>query len=472
MKKVLLLLISAIIAAGFAACAAPSDRKDPSGSVAEYDVSLPDQTYDGYEFRILCRPEGGTETTVWKDDIFADDTGTRVGSAVQRRNAWVCDTLDVKLTYSLSSDSNMETDAMPSLMSGLDDYDLIMPHGRSATTYADSGLLTDWNDLRWVDLDMPWWDHDARDTFSINHKLYIMNGDISYMSVGYTFAMYFNKDIMDDIGMEYPYELVKSGEWTFDRFAVMARQGTMDLDGDGLITAGTDRFGYSTHEHGASFQVMFSSGSRLILKDGDDLPYCPGVNELAESSFEKFYALIDSQDGFMYFNSKPKFSVSSKNQECLFWDTYVNGLQTMGDYSFDYGIVPWPNFQEGADGYSCHVSVYVHQFIVPGTITDRDKIGAITEALCYGGYRYVIDEYYEQTLQFQKSRDEQSIEMLKLIRDSRAYDLGFFEVSLEPLSSLGNTLANLPTHNMTTFFNKYQGQINQKIDKLIGLYID
>ena len=472
MKIISLLLFFVVLFGAFSACGKPEENVKPPETQKQYEVNLPDTKYGGYEFRILCRPEGGTATTVWKDDLFAEDTETRVGSAVIRRNAWVTDTLDVKLTYTLSSNSNMETDAIPSIMSGLDDYDLLMPHGRSATTYADSGYLTDWNVLRWVDLDKPWWDQDAKNTFSINNKLYIMNGDISWMSVGYTFAMFFNKDLMDELGIEYPYALVDSGEWTFDRFASMAKQGTKDLDGDGSVIAGSDRFGYSTHEHGASFQVMFSSGSRLILKDGDDLPYCPGVNRLAESSYEKFYALIDSQDGFMYFNTNPRLSVSPKKQECLFWDTYVNGLQEMGDYDFEYGIVPWPNFQEGEQGYSCHVSVYVHEFAVPNTIRDADKISAVIEALCYGGYRYVIDEYFEQTLQFQKTRDDDSIRMIKLIRDSRAYDLGFFEISLEPLSSLGNTLANLPTHNMTAFFNKYESQINQKIEELIGHYMD
>ena len=60
--------------------------------------------------------------------------------------------------------------------------------------------------------------------------------------------------------------------------------------------------------------------------------------------------------------------------------------------------------------------------------------------------------------------------MLKIIRDSRAYDLGFFHVSLEPLSSMGNLIATIPTHNLSTFYNKYKAQIDVKLAELIEKY--
>ena len=434
---------------------------------------LPDVTFDGYEFRVLARPQADAQT-IWIADLFAEPSdGTRVGIAVNRRNAWVCDQLDCKLTYSLTSDSNMETDALIVLSSGEDAYDLLMPHGRSIMTYANEGYLLDWErDLPYCDLDRPWWDQKARETFSINHKLYVMNGDISYLSIGYTFAMFFNKDLMDGLGIEYPYDLVKSGDWTFDTFRSMAIQGTKDLDGDTRIEIGTDRVGYSTHEHGGSFQIMYASGSRLLLKDEDDIPYCPGVTEVTDTAYARFYELIDSQDANMYFNSNGDRKVDIRAEQALFWDTYVSELVNMGDYEFDYGLVPWPNFEEGKDGYSCHVSCYVHEFGVPFTVSDPARTSAIIEALAYGGHTQVIDEYFEQTLQYQKTQDEESKEMLEIIRRSRAYDLGFFQVSLEPLSSMGNLIAMLPSHSLAAFYGRYQQSIDSSLQDLIRQYED
>ena len=476
-KKAVLFLVAAMITAMTLVACKTSGQETGSGSTGTHapgtsvELELPDKKYNGYEFRVFCRPQANADD-VWSADLFAaSEDSTRVGSAVYKRVQWVSTLLDCKLTYTLSSNSNMETDAMNVLFAGEDAHDLLMPHGRSIMTYADEGYLLDWEkDLTWCNLDKPWWDSGARKTFSINNRLYVMNGDISYMSIGYTFAMFFNKDVMDDLEMEYPYERVKNGTWTFDVFNTMVKQGAKDLNGDGNIEVGNDRFGYSTHEHGASFQVMYSTGSRLLVKDSDDIPYCPGVTQVTEKAYTDFYSLIDSQYATMYFNKDGDKKVSVKNGESLFWDTYVKELSVMGDYDYEFGLVPWPNFNEGEDGYSCHVSCYVHEFGVPYTVTDADRTGAIIEALAYGGYSSVIDEYYEQTLQIQKSRDDESKEMLKIIRDSRAYDLGFFHVSLEPLTSMGNLIATIPTHNLSTFYNKYKAQIDVKLAELIEKY--
>ena len=60
-----------------------------------------------------------------------------------------------------------------------------------------------------------------------------MTGDISYLSLAETECMLFNKKLFDDLGEEYPYELVKSGKWTFDEFKRLVEAGTKDLNGDG-----------------------------------------------------------------------------------------------------------------------------------------------------------------------------------------------------------------------------------------------
>lgn len=478
-KRILLFLVAVMmLLTVFVACqttpgdgAASTGDETSSATGTFAPVELPDQTYNGYNFRVLSRPAANSMRN-WPGDLFADaEDSTPVGAAVYRRNEWVCERLDCELTYTLSSSSNRETDAMDVLFAGEDAYDLLMPHGQSIMTYANEGYLLDWDtDLVWCDLDKPWWDQDAKETFSINNKLYVMNGDLSYMSVGFTFCMYFNKALMDDLTITYPYQLVRDGEWTWDVFYGMALQGTKDLDGNTTMDVGTDRFGYYTHEHGGSFQVMYATGSRLLLKDEDDFPYSPGVTEAVNDAYEAYYALIDSDNAHMYFNKDGDKKVDTGANQALFWDAYVGDMVGYGDYEFDFGVLPWPNFEENQEGYSCHVSVYVHEFGVPYTVSDPVRTSAILEALAYGGHTMVIDAYYEQTLQIQKTRDEESKEMVALIKESRAFDLGFFHESLSPLTNMGHTIASIPTHSLSAFYNKYQSQIETKVNMLIANY--
>ena len=107
------------------------------------ELELPDKKYNGYEYRVFCRPQANADD-VWSADLFAaSEDSTRVGSADYKRDQWVSTLLDCQLTYTLSSNSYMETDAMNVLFAGEDAHDLLMPHGRAIFTFADDGYLLD-----------------------------------------------------------------------------------------------------------------------------------------------------------------------------------------------------------------------------------------------------------------------------------------------------------------------------------------
>ncbi|MBW7459403.1 extracellular solute-binding protein, partial [Paenibacillus sepulcri] len=53
------------------------------------------------------------------------------------------------------------------------------------------------------------------------------------------YGMYYNKTLVQKLGLEDPYELQQKGEWTWDKFREFAKSGTKDTNGDGK----TDVFG-------------------------------------------------------------------------------------------------------------------------------------------------------------------------------------------------------------------------------------
>ena len=202
---------------------------------------LPVQDYEGYDFHFLIR-----NFQDWIDDMVAEEmTGEVVNDAVFRRNSETSERYNITITHELSSNSNYETDAKASILAGDDTYDLVVPHGRAAHAYANEGLAIDWNQLEHVDLTQSYWDADAVRSFTLPGGLFAMTGDISYQSVGACNAMLFNKNYFDEYQLEYPYETVKEGAWTFDMFAGMVEGYSRDLDGDGKLGDG-DIYGYGT----------------------------------------------------------------------------------------------------------------------------------------------------------------------------------------------------------------------------------
>ncbi|MGM9624536.1 MAG: extracellular solute-binding protein, partial [Eubacteriales bacterium] len=307
MKKQLSLILAALmLGAALASCGGaqtetPVDTQadtqetgtDTAADTEEvYDpfAGMPEKDYGGYEFTILTR-----NLDRWTDDMYiAEATGDIVDDAIFDRNSLIEETYNITIVSQRSSDSNSEMDAKTSILADDDAYDIVVPHGRAAFEYAAQGLVLDWNtELPYVNLDNPWWDQDARNSFSINHKLYVMIGDISYCSMGAANVMLFNKQLFNQLDLEYPYQMVRDGKWTFEVFAEMVKDAGADLNGDGEINIKDDRFGYLTQKWVGPVQAFATSGLRVFSKDENDIPYISFMSDKTVDVFNRYFDLLD-----------------------------------------------------------------------------------------------------------------------------------------------------------------------------------
>ena len=67
-------------------------------------------------------------------------------------------------------------------------------------------------------------------------------GDISTSTIGTSFAVLFNKELLGKYKLEDPYALVDSGKWTFDKLFEMTSGIYNDLNSDQIKNDG-DFFG-------------------------------------------------------------------------------------------------------------------------------------------------------------------------------------------------------------------------------------
>jgi hypothetical protein len=63
-------------------------------------------------------------------------------------------------------------------------------------------------------------------------------------------------------------------------------------------------------------------------------------------------------------------------------------------------------------------------FCIPATAHNSEKIGAVMEALASESFRSVVPAFYEVALQTQYARDEESAEMMDIIREGISFDFG------------------------------------------------
>ncbi|MBQ8510433.1 MAG: extracellular solute-binding protein [Clostridia bacterium] len=434
---------------------------------------LPDKTYDDYTIRILMRNSTSPD---WIGDMFSEaETGEVISDAIYNRNRTVSERFDVTFELIKSSNNNYETDGVKSILAGDDAYDIIVPHARAAFKYAEQGLCLDWNvDLPYVDLDKPWWDQDARDSFEINGKLYTMVGDISYQALAQTDCVLFNKALFDKYQEEYPYQKVLDDEWTFDEFSRLVKLCSADVNGDGEYKPDTDVFGYVTYQWVGPIQALTTGGGRIVDKDDNGSLVLTINSERTQKVFEDYFKLVDTNNCYLELNRDEKKSIFDCRDvfaqgRAMFIDCALNDVAKMRDMVDDFGIIPAPKYDNTTDKYYTNVDSGTNLFIVPITNQSVECTSVVLEALCAEGYREVIPAYYEVALQTKYTRDDLSVQMLDIIKEGRVFDIGYYYCG-GMFASTGYRLVNQPDHNFATFYAQNESAVKTSLQKIVDEY--
>lgn len=439
---------------------------------AEKDILgyLPGADYEGYEFRMLIR-----NAERWINDMYVEtETGDVVDDALYRRNQTVSERYNVLFKLIKSSNDNYETDAIETIIANDDAYDLIVPHPRASFVYANQGLFMDWNtDLPNINLDNPWWDRDARANFSINHRLYVMVGDISYQCMGACDVMLFNKALFDKYNLPYPYESVNSNTWTFDTFEKYLLLASSDLNGDGKYSESDDQFGYVTQYWVGPIEALYVAGQRILQKDENDIPYISLYNETTLNVFNWYYGILDSDAGYVQTTGHSWdggfLSIFSEGRS-MFIDMNMDDVITMRTMDADFGIIPWPKPDESSE-FCTNVDSGTNLFGVPVTNPDPSRTGHILESLCVLGSETVMPAYYEIALQTKFARDEDSAAMLDIIKQSRVFDLGYYNNSLVGVfANQFAAFAATDDRDFTSWYEKNLKSAQASLDALIAVY--
>ena len=62
--------------------------------------------------------------------------------------------------------------------------------------------------------------------------------------------------------------------------------------------------------------------------------------------------------------------------------------------------------------------------MVPASVADLDKAGAVQEVMCCQAYKKMLPAYIEDAMMTKIARNNESGEAIQIIFDTRAYDLG------------------------------------------------
>ncbi len=464
-KNLILSLLALVVVFVLVSCANDKSNYKANGGVGDDDLEylshIEKEDMNGYNFRILTRKNH------IKRQLVEEDTGDVVNAAVYKRNEIVKNYFNINIS-AVEDDGDSGDDAINMILAGDDAFDAIFAHSRTAFNYVTQGTALNINDIETIDLTKEWWSKDIIDSCSVNGYLYVLDGDISTDGISMAATIFFNKRIFDELGLDYPYQLVVDGKWTFDEFSKLVKLGSKDLNGDGLLSESVDRYGFFANEWSSPMYVLYSGGQRIYSKDARGLPKLSLSSTKTVMIFSDFFNLANSNDVYL---EKQGVNQATTNLfmdgRAMFADGVLNsapGYRAMND---DFGILPFPKYSVN-DEYNTLVNGSASLLVVPTTVPDANKTGKILEALCAAGSKNVVPAFYDISLKTKSSRDNESEEMIDIIKDTRVYDLGYLSGGI--FQSIGRDLAYQTNPDFASYYAARESRAISDLNTFLSNY--
>ena len=391
---------------------------ETAAETAEYLDDLGEFDFEGYEFKTLSiTSEEGTYTKLDIEEV----SSSVLDNSIYYRNREIEDRFNVVFKASEDTYPKCNETLTTQSESQTHNYDLIMLVNRHAYAQAIKGYIYTVDDLKYLDLEKDYYLKDVNEMTSVKGAQFLAYSDESLYTFQRTTCIAYNKSMANDLSVPDLYELVKNGEWTFEKFFEYARLAT-NVTGEGEVET------YGLYGHGDYMFCTFftAAGQRFVEKQNNTLKFTAASNEkLDEIANTEITLMNENVMGYSYDYKNPNDCYEVfKNGDALFCGTVIGKLLLLKDIDgWDYGVLPWPKYNTDQENYNSRiVDAWIH--VAPISNPDPERTGVILEALASGSAKWVFPAYYENSIQGRSLRDYNSVEMLEIVRATRVFDWG------------------------------------------------
>ncbi|MCQ2424828.1 MAG: hypothetical protein MJ070_01665 [Lachnospiraceae bacterium] len=398
------------------------ETQPPEESGSGYDKSdLPDSyDLDGYLFRFMYTEDPLSLNMMFPEESIAEP----VNDAMYSRNQ----SLSEKYNFEIEN-NNLPVDALKSSIAAQDDlFDVCSVFLTTAVSKMLESYFYDMNDVVNLNLTKNYWDQNFNEQMSIGDALYYVCGDIGVADDDKLMVIMYNREMADDYGIENLYDVAYAGNWTYDLMAKYAKQVASDLNYDNKIDE-NDVVGFMYASNNLMPPHLAACLTNLCVKDDFDLP-------MLVDDFEPFIAVCDKISGifddtlafdWLEMGSAQVAGIQSlvNTKHVLFQNMILSQLRRLyRDIEAGFGILPMPKYDDLQDAYS--TSIYVFDVLtIPNTNRHLAETGFILEALAAGSEQ-LTDSYYHKCLESKFVRDEESFDMINMMRSNVTYDLAYY----------------------------------------------
>lgn len=481
MKRILALILTFAVMCPLAASCQSSEPGDDTSApdVTESSAETTRETalsddldFGGETITVLCREDEGN--TSYINEIGSlEITGDVINDAIYQRNRAVEERLNVVINpINMDGYWSNRTEFLGrvrnSVSSGDNEFDIVVGYAAYISPLATEGMLSNLSDAPHIDYDRPWWNSTIIEIGNVKGKSYFVAGDIGLSCLSSAFAIYFNKRIADELSITDLYDLVRSGKWTKEKADEYTKLAAADLNGDGQMDFDNDRWGFVANqaaEYGAAFNLRLTSNQNGEPKLDFDT--------------EKISDALTWLNKFFYENegAAPLNTASTSHTiplgifeegRSLFYSSHLGRIIYLRGMQDDFGVLPIFKWDEKQD-YQTNTNDAISLFCVPVTCEHFEATCATMEALAEEGYYSVQPAFYDVALQGKFTRDDESGEMMDIIKNSITFKFEIiYASSMDNMQNMINVLARSQNTNFASYYAANLNAWQASLDKLVN----
>ena len=335
---------------------------------------------------------------------------------------------------------------LTNLWSGNKKYDLAIILDRHAAECATKNLLTDLKSKKNIKLNEAYYDQNSIDQLSMGGKLYYLSGEMNASTLDNACVTIVNDKMYQNAlvakGEKPVYDKVKDGEWTMAEMMRLASLVNLDVGEDGIYKIdGGDIWGYLPYATSAIYH-FYACGGRITFIDDDGYPSMAIDSDASIKAINTLMETINKANlptGVTHvwsIDRDPRFAA----EKVLFTDTiiwYVRDATYPSVTTWKYGILPMAlvdNSQYNpadtkALGYLSTVQYGYNGscalWCMPSFYNNVEYATILFDAFADFSARpgSTMEAFYTKTISLQAAKDENSRQMVDIIKHSLTYDI-------------------------------------------------
>ncbi|MCR5264246.1 MAG: extracellular solute-binding protein [Clostridiales bacterium] len=487
------LMTASVISACGGGTAAPSpsaqNGADTQNAVTEGDVAEPAEAYTlpasdlgGKEINILnMHSYWGMYTTICPDEL----NGEILNDAVYNRNQKIEAALNCRIVDSRTGTEggngqnliDVHDLGKKILQSGDDTYDVMYLSPSEMANQMAEGYFYNLYSIPELHLDAEYWDTKIIEMSRIGENLYAASGDGHLMSYDSSWMLFFNQDLLTSYGLDMPYDIVRSGKWTIDELIrYCSAMATLNSEQEFKWNENGDAlFGLASHPN-APDKFVYSAGERYVLTDDDGKPYFAAGGERFLQVADKLSQLFGTKGVTLNADSddwnagKGGYVYVFANRRSAFLTAEIKTALRLREMDDTFGIVPLPKLDESQESYYTTMMNNYCMMLIPSSNKDPNTSAAVMDAIAMASHYDVLPVYYDSVVSQKGLRNEDSIEMLQIMRATRGVDMAVvYNWNADLASSLRNKFTKGDA-DVASLVEKYRPKIETSMEKLTSLY--